>query len=176
MEHAMDSMHELFVTLLKDVHSAETQLVEALPRMAEEAGSDELKNAFEKHLEETREQVQRLERILKDVGEKADGEPCEAMQGLVEEAEEIIDEADDDDVRDAGLIASAQAVEHYEIARYAEGVGEGAGPHQGARSPGRDAGRGKARRQASERPGAPARQPDGDVRKQLTRRRGTAAG
>ena len=114
----MDSMHELFVTLLKDVHSAETQLLEALPRMAEEAGSDELKNAFEKHLEETREQVQRLERILKDVGEKADGEPCEAMQGLVEEAEEIIDEADDDDVRDAGLIASAQAVEHYEIARY----------------------------------------------------------
>ena len=114
----MDSMHDLFVTLLKDVHSAETQLVEALPRMAEEAGSDELKNAFEKHLEETREQVQRLERILKDVGEKADGEPCEAMQGLVEEAEEIIDEADDDNVRDAGLIASAQAVEHYEIARY----------------------------------------------------------
>jgi ferritin-like metal-binding protein YciE len=114
----MNSMHELFVTLLKDVHSAETQLVDALPRMAKEAGSEELRDAFETHLKETREQVQRLERILSDVGAQADGEPCEAMHGLVEEAEEVIDEADDDDVRDAGLIAAAQAVEHYEIARY----------------------------------------------------------
>jgi ferritin-like metal-binding protein YciE len=114
----MNSMHELFVTLLKDVHSAETQLVDALPRMAKEAGSEELRDAFETHLKQTREQVQRLERILSDVGAQADGEPCEAMHGLVEEAEEVIDEADDDDVRDAGLIAAAQAVEHYEIARY----------------------------------------------------------
>jgi ferritin-like metal-binding protein YciE len=103
---------------LRDLHNAEEQLVEALPKMAEAASSTELRNAFNHHLEETRKQVTRLDDVFKSLGEKASGETCEAMTGLVKEGEEFIKAKGQPDVRDAGLIGAAQRVEHYEMAGY----------------------------------------------------------
>lgn len=114
----MNTMHELFTDMLKDVHSAETQIVEALPKMAEKATSQELRQALELHLDESREQIARLDRIMQMLGTQPSGNPCEAMQGLLQEGEEILSRAQSAEVRDAGIIAAAQAVEHYEIARY----------------------------------------------------------
>ncbi len=114
----MESMRELFVEMLNDVYSAENQLVEALPKMAKQASSDELRHAIQTHLSETENQVQRLDRIFADIKEEPGDEECEAMAGLIEEAEAMMEDAESDQIRDAGMIASAQAVEHYEIARY----------------------------------------------------------
>ena len=114
----MKKLEDLFLHLLKDVYHAEKQILRALPKMAKATESEELRQAFETHKEETAQQVERLEKVFELVGRKARGEPCEAIQGLVEEAKEVMEEAEDPDVMDAGLLAAAQAVEHYEIARY----------------------------------------------------------
>ena len=114
----LNSLRDLLLEELRDLHSAETQLVDALPKMAEAASSNELKTAFEHHLEQTRGHVSRLENIFQEIGEKAAGETCEAMKGLIKEGEVLIKAQGPADVRDAGLIGAAQRVEHYEIAGY----------------------------------------------------------
>lgn len=112
------SLRGLFVSELKDLYSAETQLIDALPKMVNAASSDDLKMAFEDHLQETREHVKRLRTVLSDMGERAEGETCEAMKGLIKEGESVIKSKGDANVKDAALIAAAQRVEHYEIAAY----------------------------------------------------------
>jgi ferritin-like metal-binding protein YciE len=109
---------ELYVEELRDIYDAENQLVKALPEMAKAATSEELRNGFEEHLEQTKEHVQRLEQIFGDLDEKAKGKKCKGMQGLVAEGKEVIGEDFEDDVKDAALISAAQRVEHYEIAAY----------------------------------------------------------
>src|ERR1700746_2453876 len=114
----LDSLRDLLLEELRDLYSAETQLVEALPKMAEAASSNELKTAFEHHLEQTRRHVSRLENIFQEIGEKATGETCEAMKGLIKEGEVLIKAQGPAEIRYAGLIGAAQRVEHYEIAGY----------------------------------------------------------
>ena len=113
-----DSLKELFIFELKDLYSAETQLIEALPKMAEAASNQELKDGFTEHLDETRRQKERLEKIGKELNVDLSGETCEAMEGLVTEGEEIIKSKAQSDIKDSGLIAAAQRVEHYEMAGY----------------------------------------------------------
>lgn len=115
----MYSMDKLFLATLKDVYYAERQLLKALPKLARAAENESLKLAFTDHREETQEQVARLTRVFEIIGKRAQGQTCEAMMGLIQEAEELLEEAPEpSQVRDAGLIACGQAVEHYEIARY----------------------------------------------------------
>lgn len=114
----LDSVHELLVEELKDLYSAENQLLKALPKMAKAAKHEELKAAFTEHLEVTRGQVARLEEIFQELGESPRGKKCKAMEGLVEEGSEIISEKGEAYVKDAALIAAAQRVEHYEMAGY----------------------------------------------------------
>jgi ferritin-like metal-binding protein YciE len=114
----MDSLRELFIEQLRDVYDAENQLVKALPKMAKAASNDELRSAFEHHLEQTKEHVDRLETIFNNLEEDADGESCKGMAGLIAEGKEAIEADGNDDVKDAWLIAAAQRVEHYEIAAY----------------------------------------------------------
>lgn len=114
----LDSFDDLYVAQLKDLYSAESQLLDALPQMAEAASHPQLKQAFQQHLEVTRRQKDRIEQIFRSLGEDPGGETCQAMKGLVKEGQEIIGADAQDDVRDAGLIAAAQRVEHYEIAGY----------------------------------------------------------
>ena len=114
----LNSLNDLFIFELKDLYSAETQLIDALPKMSEAANDQQLKNAFTHHLEETRKQKERLEKIGKELNVDLSGETCEAMKGLVKEGEEIIKSKADSTVKDAGLIAAAQRVEHYEMAGY----------------------------------------------------------
>jgi ferritin-like metal-binding protein YciE len=116
MEH--QALKELYVDELKDIYSAENQLVKALPKMAKAATSDELRTGFEEHLEQTRGHVQRLEQIFKALGEKPTGKKCKGMEGLVAEGQEMMEEDFEDDLMDAALISAAQRVEHYEIAAY----------------------------------------------------------
>jgi len=113
-----NSLKKLYVEELKDLYSAETQLVKALPKMAKAATSDELRAGFEEHLEQTREHVARLERVCKALGESPKGKTCNGMKGLIEEGKELIEEDPGPEELDAGLIAAAQRVEHYEIAGY----------------------------------------------------------
>jgi ferritin-like metal-binding protein YciE len=115
---ATKSLEDLFVNLLKDIYYAEKQILKALPKMAKKADSDELRQAFEHHLEETRGQVERLEQVFALCDLKPAAKTCAAIKGILEEGEEDMKEAADPDVLDAGMIADAQAVEHYEIARY----------------------------------------------------------
>ncbi|ADV67496.1 ferritin-like domain-containing protein [Deinococcus maricopensis] len=114
----MTDLHDLYLEQLRDVYSAETQLVQALPTMADAATAQVLKDGFHAHLQETLGQVERLERIFADLGEQPGGHTCQAMQGLIAEGQEMIREKAVPAVRDAGLIAAAQRVEHYEIAAY----------------------------------------------------------
>jgi len=114
----METLKELFEETLKDVYFAEKQIIKALPKMARKTKLPELKAAFEEHVEQTKGQVERLDQVFKLLGKKSSGKECPALLGLVEEAEEIMSEAKDPDVLNAGLIGAAQAVEHYEIARY----------------------------------------------------------
>ena len=114
----MDTLEALFETTLRDVYYAEKAILKALPKMAKKATSEDLAAAFETHLQETEGQVERLEQIFKILGKAARGKKCPAIEGLIEEADEIIKEAKDDTVRDAGMLSAAQAVEHYEISRY----------------------------------------------------------
>src|SRR6185295_9432806 len=108
----------LFLEEIKDLYDAEKQLVKALPKMAKAASSQELRAGFQKHREQTKGHVQRLERIFSLLDKKPSAKKCEAMRGLVEEGEEVIDEIDASPLRDAALIGAAQKVEHYEIASY----------------------------------------------------------
>jgi ferritin-like metal-binding protein YciE len=110
----MNRLRETFVEELKDLYDAEKQLIKALPKMAKAAQNEELKAAFETHLEETQTHVERLEEVFQLFDQTAKGKKCKAMQGLVEEGQEIID----DELGDAALICAAQKVEHYEIASY----------------------------------------------------------
>jgi ferritin-like metal-binding protein YciE len=114
----LDSLNDLLIEQLRDLHNAETQLVDALPKMAEAASSEELKSAFKHHLDQTHEHVSRLDGIFREIGEKSSGETCEAMKGLLKEGETLLKAEGDPNIRDAGLIAAAQRVEHYEIAGY----------------------------------------------------------
>ncbi|MCL4401320.1 MAG: ferritin-like domain-containing protein [Acidobacteria bacterium] len=115
---AIENMEDLFVTQIKDLYDAEKQLIKALPKMAKASSSERLREAFQEHLEQTRGHVERLERIFAQLGQRPSGETCEAMEGLVEEGEEIVDEIDQSPLRDAGLIAAGNRVEHYEMAGY----------------------------------------------------------
>lgn len=115
---ALATMHDLMIAELRDLYSAETQLVKALPKMAKGATTPSLRTAFEEHLVQTQEQVARLDQIFEMLGQSPRGVKCKGMEGLLEEASEMLDEDGDDSVRDAGIIASAQRVEHYEIAAY----------------------------------------------------------
>ena len=109
---------DLFLETLKDIYYAEKQLVRVLPKMAKAADSAELRQAFETHRAETEGQVARLEKVFEIIGKPARGKPCEAMQGIVDESKEVMEEFKGSDALDAGLLAAAQAVEHYEISRY----------------------------------------------------------
>ncbi len=115
-------LHTLFVDLLKDLYSAEKQLVQALPKMAEAATDEKLKLGFEEHLKQTEEHVSRLEEIAENLGNGVGGKKCVGMEGLVAEGEEIIKSGPPAEVLDAGLIAAAQKVEHYEIASYGTAI------------------------------------------------------
>jgi len=114
----LETLTDLYIAQLKDLYSAEKQLVKALPKMAKAATSKKLRAGFEKHLEETKEHAVRLETILASHEQTTRGPKCKAMEGLVEEGAEIIKEEADPEVRDAGLICAAQRVEHYEMAGY----------------------------------------------------------
>ena len=114
----LDTLEKLYISELRDLYSAETQLVKALPKMAKGASSPELKDAFEKHLEQTKGHVQRLEQLFEQLDDSPKGKTCQAMKGLIEEGSEILNEEGEDSVLDAGLIVAAQKVEHYEIASY----------------------------------------------------------
>ncbi len=114
----LNSLEDLLIHELKDLHSAETQLVKALPKMAKAASDENLKAAFEEHLAETEEHVARLEQIMENFDKSPRGQACKAMQGLIAEGEEIIKEKAEPAVKDAALIVAAQKVEHYEISGY----------------------------------------------------------
>lgn len=114
----MDSLKDLYVEQLKDLYSAENQILKALPKMAEKASHPELRTAFQEHEEVTREQVRRLEEVFSDLGEKPSGHHCKGMEGLIKEGDELLGMDVQSDVLDAGLITAAQRVEHYEIAGY----------------------------------------------------------
>lgn len=114
----LSSLEDLFVSEIKDLYSAENQLTKALPKMAKAASSRELKAGFEKHLKETEGHIARLEQICDELEVSPKGKKCKAMEGLIEEGSEVIDEDAEPEVKDAALIAAAQRVEHYEIAGY----------------------------------------------------------
>jgi len=114
----MESLRDIYVEELKDLYSAENQILKALPRMIKVATHPQLKKAFTKHEKQTRQHVKRLERICKELGEKPTGKKCVGMEGLLQEGKDLIKEKPEPDVLDAGLISAAQHVEHYEMAGY----------------------------------------------------------
>jgi len=122
MERAMHTrdknLNDLFLDTLKDIYYAEKQILRALPKMAKTAHSDQLRAAFEKHHGETEAQVERLEKIFELIDKPARGKTCDGIQGILDEGKEIIEEYKGSEALDAGMLAAAQAVEHYEIARY----------------------------------------------------------
>lgn len=115
---SLENLHDLFVHELRDLYDAENQLLKALPLMAQAAKSAQLKKAFETHQQETQEQVRRLDQVFKALGKSPEGKTCKAMQGLIAEAKELLEEDAAPTVLDAALIVAAQKVEHYEIAGY----------------------------------------------------------
>jgi len=114
----LDSLHDVFAEQVNDLRSAEAQLVEALPKMAGAASSNELREAFENHLKETRGHLERIDDVIATSGIAKSGETCKAMKGLIEEGDDIVKAQGDPMAKDAALIAAAQRVEHYEIAAY----------------------------------------------------------
>ncbi len=114
----METLQDLYVEGLKDLYSAENQILKALPQMIKKASHPQLKKAFTAHERQTRQQAKRLERICRELGEKPTGKKCVGMEGLIEEAQELLKEKPDPEVLDAGLISKAQHVEHYEMAGY----------------------------------------------------------
>jgi ferritin-like metal-binding protein YciE len=120
---SIDSLNALLVDELRDIYDAEKRLTKAIPKLAKKASNDDLRAALEAHLEETEEQVTRLEQAFEDLGEPAKGKPCAGMKGIIEEGNEHVGEDyEDDDLRDAVIIGSAQRVEHYEIAAYGTAI------------------------------------------------------
>lgn len=115
---ALETMQDLLIHQLQDIYSAEQMLTKALPKMQEKASTEELATAFREHLAETKHQVARLDQVFKILGEQPGGVTCKAMEGLIEEADEILDEDGNESVIDAGIIAAAQRVEHYEVSAY----------------------------------------------------------
>jgi ferritin-like metal-binding protein YciE len=115
---ATKGFNELLLTFVQDIYYAERQILKALPKMAKAASNEDLKEAFTQHREETQGQVERLQKVFEALGKRARGVTCEAINGLIEEGEGVIEEFPEGSVRDAGLSACAQAIEHYEIARY----------------------------------------------------------
>lgn len=115
---AFETMQDLLIHQLQDIYSAEQMLTKALPKMQEKASTDELAAAFSEHLAETENQITRLDRVFDILGEHSGGVKCRAMEGLIEEGQEILDEEGNEAVIDAGIIAAAQRVEHYEISAY----------------------------------------------------------
>ncbi len=113
-----NNFNDLFLSFLQDMYYAERQILKALPKMAKATESEELKQALMHHREETQHQVERLQQVFEQIGKRARGQTCEALNGIVEEGEEVIEEFEQGAVRDAGILANAQAVEHYEMARY----------------------------------------------------------
>jgi ferritin-like metal-binding protein YciE len=114
----LDSLQKLYIAELQDLFSAENQILKALPKMAKAASSPDLQAAFTEHLEQTKVQVERLERIFERIGRSPKGKKCKGMEGLIEEGKEILEEDGAEEVIDAALISAAQRVEHYEIAAY----------------------------------------------------------
>ncbi len=114
----MKTMNDLFLSFLQDMYYAERQILKALPKMAKGAQSEELKKALMTHRDETQHQVERLQQVFEKIGKRARGQTCEALNGIVEEGDEVMEEFEAGPVRDAGILANAQAVEHYEMARY----------------------------------------------------------
>jgi ferritin-like metal-binding protein YciE len=112
------TLNDLFLHTLKDVFYAEKQILKALPKMAKAAESEELKQAFETHREETQGQIERLEQVFEMIGKPARGVQCEAIMGIIEEGKEVMEDFAESEALDAGILAAAQAVEHYEITRY----------------------------------------------------------
>lgn len=112
------TLQELYIDELKDLYSAENQILKALPKMARAAASEDLQSAFEEHLEQTKTHVERLERIFEKLQTSPKGKKCKAMEGLIEEGKELMEEDGEPEVLDAGLISAAQKVEHYEMAGY----------------------------------------------------------
>jgi ferritin-like metal-binding protein YciE len=159
----LESLRDLLVEQLQDLHDAENRITKALPKMAKAATSPELKAAFEKHLRETKGHVTRLEQAFETLGEKAKKKTCQAVKGLIEEGEETIKEDAEPEVKDAALIAAAQRVEHYEMAGYGTVctyAKQGAGRRQALE---RDDGRGCGDRRGPERTGREHDQPPGRV-------------
>jgi ferritin-like metal-binding protein YciE len=115
---ATKTVNDLVISFLQDIYYAERQIAKALPKMTKAAQSPKLKEAFTLHREETQGQIERLQKAFEALGKRARGQTCEAANGLIEETEEVIEEFPEGPVRDAGLVACAQAVEHYEISRY----------------------------------------------------------
>jgi ferritin-like metal-binding protein YciE len=119
----IDSLNALLVDELRDIYDAEKRLTKAIPKLAKKATNDDLRSALEEHLQETEQQVQRLEQAFEHLGERAKAKPCAGMKGIIEEGDEHVGEDyDDDDLRDAVIIGSAQRVEHYEIAAYGTAI------------------------------------------------------
>src|SRR5215210_4693256 len=112
------TLNDLFLDMLKDIYYAEKQILRALPKMAKAAESEELRQAFETHRQETEGQVERLEQVFEMLGKQARGVACEAINGIIEESKGIMEDFADSEALDAGILSSAQAVEHYEITRY----------------------------------------------------------
>jgi ferritin-like metal-binding protein YciE len=115
---AEKDLNELFLDTLKDIYYAEKQIYKSLPKMAKAANSDKLREAFEKHHGETEGHIERLEQIFELLGKAARGKKCDAIEGIIDEGKEVMEEYADTPALDAGLLAAAQAVEHYEISRY----------------------------------------------------------
>ncbi len=163
MAKKLETLKDLFVEELRDLYSAEKQIIKALPKMRKAANSDQLKAAFEEHLEQTKGHVARLEQIFEALGEKPTGKTCKAMEGLVEEGSEMIAEKAEPAVKDAGLIAAAQRVEHYEMAGYGTVADLRRAPQaqrRGQAPPG-DARRGGGHRREAHHPGRDQHQPPG---------------
>ena len=114
----LNTLEELYISELRDLYSAENQLLKALPKIAKRASSSDLKDAFEKHLEQTKGHVERLEQLFEQLDESPKGKTCHGMKGLIEEGSEILKEDGEESVLDAGIIVAGQKVEHYEIAAY----------------------------------------------------------
>lgn len=114
----MDTFKKVYINVLRDLYNSETQLLKGLPKMAKGASSEELKDAFQKHLEQTKGHVDRLDEVFQELDEKPKGKTCKAMKGLINEGSEILSKDGEESVIDAGIIIAAQTVEHYEIAGY----------------------------------------------------------
>ncbi|MBA4149101.1 MAG: ferritin-like domain-containing protein [Verrucomicrobia bacterium] len=114
----LNTLQDLYVEELRDLYNAENQLIKALPKIADEATSDELRSALEDHLDQTKEQIERLDEVFSNLGSASKGKKCVAMEGLIKECEELLKEEMEDSVKDAAIIGACQKIEHYEIASY----------------------------------------------------------